>query len=241
VRIRVLAPALAVVALIAACGDADDPATTDGSATAESEADPEVDDPTAAPETDDLLTEEPQPELDPQQTFDELGIEVGDTQARGVGVVLPLPAGWELDPGPATQGALFSTSGEAEPEQLLLGVAGIEDDPFSGFEGASFDEALEVIRGSVPQEPDRDEAVELAGARSAQVLEYEQIPGGEEGGPDSYQAVLLAEDADGTLALFNYVALSGSEDRDFIDRLIDEAGFDPDSEPLPPIDLETDQ
>jgi hypothetical protein len=240
VRIRVLAPVLAIVALIAACGDADDPAASDGSATAESEADAGNDDPAADPQTDDPLAEEPQPELDPQQTFDELGIEVDDDRARGVGVVLPLPSGWELDPGPATQGALFSTSGEAEPEQLLLGVAGIEDDPFSGFEGASFDEALEVIRGSVPQPPDRDEPVDLAGARSAQLLEYEEIPGGEDGGPASYQAVVLAEDTDGTLALFNYVALSGSEDRSFVDRLLGEAGFDPDSEPLPPIDLESD-
>lgn len=238
-RIRRLAPAIAIVAVIAACGDGDGSATPEGPATVEPETELELDDPAAGPETDDPSADLPA-EVDPQQTFDELGIQVDDDQARGVGVILPLPAGWELDPGPATQGALFSTSGEPEPEQLLLGVAGIEDDPFSGFEGASFAEALEVIRGSVPQAPDRDDAVELDGAAAAQVLEYEQIPGGEEGGPDSYQAVLLAEDADGTLALFNYVALSGSEDRSFVDRLIGEAGFDPDSEPLPPIDLEGD-
>lgn len=168
----------------------------------------------------------------------ELGITVTDDEVRGLGIVLPIPRGWEYDPIPASQGALFASDGQSEPEQLLFAVAGIEEDEASGFAGADLEDAIEVVRSSVAEEPDRDEAVELTEASAAHLLEYEDVTLG--GAPEdplrSYQVVILAEDDDGMLALFNYVALLGSEDVSVTQRLLNEAGFDPDTQPLPPAD-----
>jgi hypothetical protein len=237
VRIRTLVPVLTLVAVLAGCASdpdaADDQGTEDTAATDDTE-------PAATEEGDaldeDAALDEALGDLEAveEPTLEDLGVRVSDDAVRGLGVVLPLPAGWEFDPVPASQGALFASDGGLDPEQLLFAVAGIESDPASGFEGLGLEDALEVVRGSVPMDPDRDEAVSLEGAVAAQLLEYEDVQIGSEtdGGPVSYQVVILAEDAEGMLALFNYVALSGSEDLAVTDQLLAEAGFDPDSEPL---------
>jgi hypothetical protein len=234
VRIRTFVPVLTLVAVLAGC--ATDPDATDDPTSTESDTTDEVVDDTEAAGTDEAALEDVLGDLDPAEapSLEELGVSVTDDEVRGLGVIMPLPDGWEFDPVPASQGALFASAGGADPEQLLFAVAGIESDPASGFEGLGLDDALDVVRGSVPMTPDRDEAVELDGAVAAQLLEYEEVRIGseEEGGPVSYQAVILAEDADGVLALFNYVALSGAEDAGVTEQLLTEAGFDPASEPL---------
>jgi hypothetical protein len=236
VRIRTFLPVLTLVAVLAGC--ATDPEATDDPSSTEADATDEVADDTEAAGTEELdeaALEDLLGDLDPveEPSLEDLGVSVSDDEVRGLGVVMPLPDGWEFDPVPASQGALFASAGGADPEQLLFAVAGIESDPASGFEGLGLEDALDVVRGSVPMTPDRDEAVELDGAVAAQLLEYEEVRIGneEEGGPVSYQAVILAEDADGVLALFNYVALSGAEDAGVTELLLADAGFDPGSEP----------
>jgi hypothetical protein len=233
VRIRNLVPVLTLVAVLAGC--ATDPDTTDGAAAGDLETTDEVVDDTDAAGTDGSALEDVLGDLEPieEPSLEDLGVSVSDDAVRGLGVVMPLPDGWEFNPEPASQGALFASDGVVDPEQLLFAVAGIESDPASGFEGLGLEDALGVLRASVPMTPDRDEAVSIEGAVAAQLLEYDEVQiGGEgEGGTASYQVVILAEDADGMLALFNYVALSGSEDAGVTDRLLAEAGFDPDSQP----------
>lgn len=237
-----LVPGLALVAVLVGCGT--DPATTDDQATDEPTGSAATDDQTGTEEAgpdelDAAALEEALGDLEPveEPSLEDLGVSVSDDAVRGLGVVMPLPEGWEFDPVPASQGALFASAGGLDPEQLLFAVAGIESDPASGFEGLGLEEALDVVRGSVPMTPDRDEAVDLEGAVAAQLLEYEEVDIGsqEDGGPASYQVVLLAEDAEGMLALFNYVALSGAEDVGVTEQLLAEAGFDPGSEPLAPV------
>lgn len=202
-----------------------------------------------AVELDGQLTEDPDgdgaPDLDdgealsPEDLLEAFGVALGDGLARGFGVVLPIPDGYEMDPGAATQGALFASlaaSPEAEPDGLLLAIAGLEQDPFSGFEGNDLETALEVVRSSVDQAPDRDEPVTIDGAVAAHLLEYRELSTDLDGAPDTYQALILAIDAEGGLALFNYVAALGSEDGAVVDLLIARAAFDPDSEPLPPLE-----
>jgi hypothetical protein len=237
-RRTTLVPVLALVVVLAGCGT--DPATTDDQTT-----DPATTDDQAGAGTeeagldalDESALEEALGELDPieEPSLEDLGVSVTDDAVRGLGVVMPLPDGWEFDPVPASQGALFASAGGLDPEQLLFAVAGIESDPASGFEGLGLEAALDVVRDSVPMAPDRDEAVDLDGAAAAQILEYEEVDIGSEedgGGPASYQVVILAEDPDGMLALFNYVALRGAEDPGVTEQLLAEAGFDPDSEPF---------
>jgi hypothetical protein len=240
VRIRTFLPVLSLVVVLAGCGtEADtDPAATDDltdDVGATDEAGDGVTDEAGDEVDDDAALEEAIGELEPVEppSLEELGVSVSDDAVRGLGVVLPLPDGWEFDPLPASQGALFARAGDVDPDQLMLAVAGIESDPASGFEGMGLEDALEVLRDSVPVAPDRDEAVDLDGAVAAHLLEYVDVQmGSEEGGPDSYQLLILGEDPDGVLALFNYVARSGSEDLAVTERLLVEAGFDPDSEPL---------
>ncbi len=233
-----LVPALALAAVLAACGT--DPATTDDQTTDPATTDDQAGAATeeAGPDAlDEAALEEALGELDPieEPSLEDLGVSVSDDAVRGLGLVMPLPDGWEFDPVPASQGALFASAGGLDPEQLLFAVAGIESDPASGFEGLGLDEALDVVRDSVPMTPDRDEAVDLDGAAAARILEYEEVDIGSEeegGGPASYQVVILAADPDGMLALFNYVALRGAEDPGVTEQLLAEAGFDPDSEPF---------
>jgi hypothetical protein len=228
VRIPTVATLVLAATLgLAACSDAD---PEDPTPDAAADADEAPSDPDGTAEG----TLQPEGEAEEVPSLESLGIEVADGTARGIGLVLPLPAGWELDPSSAAQGAMIASDGGAEPEQLLLGVAGIEVDPLSGFEGVGLDEGLELIRGAAPQVPDRDEAVQLPGAAAARLLEYEDVPGPEEGLASSYQLIMLADDGSGRLALFNYVALAGAVDRAFVERLTTEAGFDPDSSPPTP-------
>jgi hypothetical protein len=246
VRFRTLVPALTLVAVLAGCANdaTDDPTdeTATDATTDEVTDDGEAGDGDAATDDDEALDadalEDALGELEPveEPSLEELGVTVDDDAVRGLGLVMPLPDGWEFDPVPASQGALFASAGGLDPEQLLFAVAGIESDPASGFEGLGLDDALDVVRDSVPTDPDRDEAVDLEGAVAAQLLEYEEVQIGDEaeGGPVSYQVVILAEDADGMLALFNYVALSGSEDVGVTEQLLAEAGFDPTTEPFSP-------
>jgi hypothetical protein len=238
VHIRALAAALLCGAVLAGCaGDPD----TDGDDAAEAELTPEAGD--EATDADDGLDEgdatvddEALGELEAAEppSLEELGVTVSDDEIRGHGIVMPLPAGWDFDEAPASQGALFARSGGEDPDQLLFGVAGIEQDPLSGFEGLELDDAVEVIRDSVDQEPERDEEIDLEGAVDAQLLEFVDVPldGTNEDSQRSYQVVILAEDAEGMLALFNYVALTGAEDTEVTEQLVATAGFDPDTEPF---------
>jgi hypothetical protein len=224
VRIRTHLTVLAAAVVLAACASDADPA-------AESAPDDQIEQEGSLEELPFEEGEQP----DPGELLAELGIEVNGDVASGAGVLLPIPAGWELEPSAAAQGTLLAIADPVDPQALLLGVAGIEDDPASGFEGLDLDGALEVVRQALPDEPERDEAVDLSGAARAHLLVYPVVAGDPEmGAPPAYQVLILAEDAEGTLALFNYVAADGSQDESIVDLLLADAGFDPDSDPIEP-------
>ena len=65
------------------------------------------------------------------------------------------------------------------------------------------------------------------------MLQFDEVAV-QEGQPPTTELVILAEDADGHLALFNYAAASGDFDDAIVDLLLDRAGLDPDSEPTRP-------
>ena len=217
-----IAPALAAVLVLAvACGADDDPAATDP---------PETDQPDSPqsedPDDPDVLV--------PEEDLGDLEIpEVEDGVIRAQGVVLPIPDGWVVDDMALAQGLVGASPDDAQPTQLLLAGADIETSPMFGVQGEDFEGAVETFRGLVPDGPDVDEEVALAGAERAQLLRFDELAV-QEGQPPTTELVLIAEDAEGHLALFNYAAASEEFDDAIVDLLLADAGLDPDSEPTRP-------
>lgn len=162
---------------------------------------------------------------------------VSDDVVRGFGLVLPIPEGWEFQEHTATQGSLvvYPVGPEAD-EAFLLALPAVE--AAWELDDAGFDEMLDVVREGVPVPPDRDDAVDLDGAVEARVLEYEALEvsdaeggtGRAEGSAQSH-VLILAESAEGSFALWQYVADEMAEDPAIGERLLAEAGFDPDGDP----------
>ena len=209
-RIR-LAACVAAAALLVACGDGADQPEDAGLETpgpdeqAEGEAAPEAEQP-----------------------------EIVDGVFAGEGVVLPLGEGWEIDPNALQQGVVVAAPTGGEEEQLLIAAAAIEQNPLLGFDGVSYEEALELLRGLGGETPATDEEIDLAGAARAHLVIHEdlEIEGEEE---TTNQMNVIAEDDEGSLLLFNYAAITAAYDAELQDRLVAEGGFDPDSEPTIPV------
>jgi hypothetical protein len=209
VRSRRSAPLVAVALLLAACGGTDD----DPETTAETEAQPD-EDAGAAPELGDLP--------DPNE-------QVTDGAFRGDGVILPIPDGWELDPMAYAEGVVVASS-----EDLVHQIAAQSADMAELGEPANdFDSIVDANREQLPVEPEADEEIELAGAERAHLLRFGALTSGAEGEPEIDLLILIAEDGDGTLALFQYAAPTGEYQDDIEQLLLTEGGIDPDSEPRP--------
>jgi hypothetical protein len=220
-----LPAALAAAALfVAACGDAD-PDTDPSEPPAEGEAAPENDlDEGDLEGLEDLLGEQGDLE-DPNEL-------VEDGVFRGAGVVLPVPEGWSLDATAYAQGVVAAVN-EAGNQQLSAQAIDAEQIEALG-QSADLDTLLDNVRQL--GEADVDEEVELAGAERAHRLTYRDLPAQQEGLPETSATIVLAQDDRGYLAEFTVSAAAEDYDDALEDLLLEQAGFDPDSEP-PSLDV----
>jgi hypothetical protein len=216
VRIRRTFALAATAALLVACGTADDdPAAEgpDGPDGQEAPADPDaLDDPTA----EDLDLEDPNEQ-------------VADGEYRGEGIILPVPDGWQLDTFAFAQGLVLAMPDDAN-EQFAGQAVDTADLP----EEISFDDLVEANRDQFETGPSEDEAIELAGAEQAHMMRFDDLPAQQEGEADGTLLLVMADDGDGRIAVFNYAAPSDVYDEARAEELLASAGFDPDSEPSPP-------
>lgn len=155
--------------------------------------------------------------------------QVSDGAFRGEGIVLPVPSGWSLDQMSFAQGLVVALPEDATQQFFAQAVdTDTLPDPLT------FEEVVESNREALGDDATVDEEVEVDGAAQAQQLRYEDVPAQAEGQPDSSVLLIVADDGDGRLAIFNYAAASEDFDEDSAELLLAGVGFDPDSDPAPP-------
>jgi hypothetical protein len=199
-------------AALVACGAEDDPAAQ-------------------APDGQDAAADPDAPFADDPQDLDlpDPNDQVADGTYRGEGIVLPVPDGWRLDEFAFAQGLVLAMS-EDGTEQLAGQAVDTNELP----EPIDFDELVAANRDQFGTDPAEDQQVDLDGAERAHLLRLEDLPAQQEGEPDGTLLLVMAEDGQGRLAVFNYAAPSDDYDDASADLLLASAGFDPDSEPAPP-------
>ena len=151
--------------------------------------------------------------------------QIEDGVFRGEGIILPIPDGFELDPAALMQGIVAALNDEGT--QQLLGQA---------VDTADFPEPLDIDEIAAENEaqfgaPILDEDIDIDGAARARQLRFDDIPGQMEDAPALTAQVVLAEDGDGELAFFQYVATTDEFEPDNAERYLSGVGFDPDSSP----------
>lgn len=218
-RARATAVAAAAALALTACGgDGDD---AEGDPAAETEEGTESEDGAGEGEGD--AAGDGQAAPDPSENIED-GVYYGN------GVALPVPDGFSIEPAMLAQGLVAAVS-EDGSQQLTAQAIDMEEASQSGSEVPELDELLESVRSQVGEEPDTDEEVELANAERAQQLTFTNMPGQQEGAPETSTSVVLAESGDGLVGEFTYSAEADSFDDATADVLVADAGFDPDSEP----------
>ncbi len=234
-RIRSTLTMLAAAGLLAACGTDDDPQEQD-----------------AAPEDG---VEEPEGDLedlddmaDGMEDMEDPNDLVSDGVFRGQGVLLPVPDDFTLDQQSFTMGQIVATTGfdaedpeAGDPEQVLVGTAqDVSEAPAE--EDLTLDGIIDTMLGQGQLEPNAEEDVDLDNADEARALFFDEIegqPGPEGEEPAAQQGlVVIALDGADQLAQFEYVAEQDHYDEGIEQQLLDGAGFDPDSDPLPPQPME---
>lgn len=155
--------------------------------------------------------------------------DVQDGVYRGNGVVLPVPEGWSIDAAAFQQGVVAAVP-EDGAQQLTAQAIDAAQAEAAGAEPLEFDTLLDGVREQVDQDAEMDEEVELAGADRAHRLTYLDLPGQQEGQPDSGVTIVLAEGPEQLIGEFVYSAGSEDYDESIASQLVDQAGFDPDSE-----------
>jgi hypothetical protein len=218
----------AVGLFLAGCGDAgpqEDEAGDAETSTEESEGEDPSGDASGEGELDEEALEDL---LAGQEDLPDPNEDVVDGVYRGNGVVLPVPEGWSIDPGAMLQGvvAAFPEDGS---QQLTARAVDTEQAEAGGAEPIELDSLVDGVRQQIEQDAATDEEVELFGADRAFRLTYLDLPGQQEGQPDTGITLVLAESG-GLVGEFVYSAGSADYDEQVVSLLVDEAGFDPDSE-----------
>lgn len=228
-RSLIAVAAISVLAL-AACSDTDEP---DNAA----QGDQEPDGP------DEGASDEGEGELDPDELEGELDLDdltgeqgdlpdpnehVEDGVFRGDGIVLPIPEGFELEPTAYMQGLIAAVTPDGDRQ-----VAGQAVDADSLPEPLDLDELAEANQEQLG-EATSDEETDVDGATRARVLRFDDVPGQVEGQPDLSLLLILAEDGEGEIAIFNYVAPTEDFDTEEAEARLSGVGFDPDSSPPEP-------
>lgn len=158
--------------------------------------------------------------------------DVEDGVYRGNGVVLPVPEGWSLNPQAFAQGVVAAVS-EDQTQQMTAQAVDTEAMEAAGQE-MGLDSLVDGVREQIQQQPEVDEDVELAGADRAHQLTYLDLPAQQEGSPSSSATIVIAEDGSGLIGEFAFSATADSYDEEIASLLVEQAGFDPNSEPPAP-------
>lgn len=212
--IRSAALAAAAALTLAACGDDPD----DEQAAGEEELEDVEDD-----ELEDLLSEQEGGDApDPEENIE-------DGVYRGNGVLLPVPDGWSIEPTALQQGVVAAIS-ENEEQYFSAQAIDVEEAEAAG-QDMDFDTILDQIRDQFGDNTEVDEEVELAGAERAHRLTLSDLPAPQEGMPEQHATIIFAEDGQGLMGQFEFAASVDEYDEDLEAVLLDDAGFDPDSEP----------
>ncbi len=238
-RIRSTVTMLAAAGLLAACGADDDPQEQDAAPEdgAEDLEDPEGDIEDLEDGLEDGDLEDMMGDLEDPNEF------VSDGVFRGQGVVLPVPEGFELDEMAFAQGAIVAAAGTSQ--QLAAEAVDTADLPDE--QAFDYDELIEQNLTQIPEEPASDEEVDLDGAAQARALRFDDLSAPEQPGmedeegqeaPATTAFIVFAEDGNGQLAVFNYLAESDEFDDDLPDELVAVAGFDDESDPEAPAPVE---
>lgn len=218
----------AVGLFLAGCGDAEPQEDEAGDGQTSTEGS-EGEDPSGDAAGEEELDEEALEDLlAGQEDLPDPNEDVVDGVYRGNGVVLPVPEGWSIDPAAMMQGvvAAFPEDGS---QQLTARAVDTEQAEASGAEPIELDSLVDSVRQQIEQDAATDEEVELVGADRAFRLTYLDLPGQQEGQPDTGITLVLAESG-GLVGEFVYSAGSADYDEQVVSLLVDEAGFDPDSE-----------
>lgn len=155
--------------------------------------------------------------------------DVEDGTYRGNGVVLPVPEGWTINQQAMAQGVVAAMN-EDGTQQMTAQAIDAEQLEASG-QDLGLDTLVDGIRSQIEQEAEVDEEVQLAGADQAHRLTYLEMPSQQEGQPASSATIVIANSEDGLIGEFSFTATTDQYDDALASRLVDEAGFDPDSEP----------
>jgi len=216
---------------LAACGDAepqeDEPGDPETS-TEESEGS-QGEDPSGDASGEEELDEEALEDLlAGQEDLSDPNEDVVDGVYRGNGVVLPVPQGWSIDPAAMMQGvvAAFPEDGS---QQLTARAIDTELAEAGGAQPIELQTLVDTVRQQIAQDAAIDEEVDLGGADRAFRLSYPDLPGQQEGQPDTGITLVLAESGE-LVGEFVYSAASAAYDEEIVSLLVEEAGFDPDSE-----------
>lgn len=219
-RSRRLFAVIAAIGLFAAgCGDgqdAEDPAAADGAT------DTATGNATGGGEDTD----------DGGETLADPNDDVEDGVYRGSGVTLPVPDGFSLDQAAFQQGIVAAVN-EDGTQQLTARAIDTSQAQGSTATPMELDALVDSVRQQIDQEAETDEEVELSGADRAHRLTYLDLPAQQEGVSDTSATIVLAEAGDDLVGEFAYNAETDTYDEAVTARLLDEAGFDPDSEPAP--------
>ncbi len=215
----------AIGLFLAGCGDAEPEEDVDGEEQTSTDQD---EDPSGDAAGEEELDEEALEDLlAEQEDLPDPNEDVEDGIYRGNGVVLPVPDGWSIDPGALLQGvvAAFPEDGS---QQLTARAVDTEQAEASGADPLEFDSLVDSVRQQVEQDAEADEEIEVVGAERAHRLSFLDLPGQQEGQPDTGITLVLAESGT-VLGEFVYSAGSADYDDQIASLLVDEAGFDPDS------------
>jgi len=224
----------AIGLFLAGCGDGEQP-VEEGAGDGRTSTDAsEGEDPSGDAADEEELDEEALEDLlAEQEDLPDPNEDVEDGIYRGNGVVLPVPEGWSIDPGALAQGVVAAFP-EDGAQQLTARAVDPEQAEGGGDEPIELESLVDGVRQQIGQDADTDEEIELAGADRAYRLTYLDLPGQQEGQPDAGLTLVVAESA-GLLGEFVYSAGSADYDEQIASLLVDEAGFDPDSEVPAPV------
>ena len=164
---------------------------------------------------------------------------IEDGVYAGNGVLLPVPDGFTVNQQALSQGivAAVSQNGSQQLTAQAVDTAQLQGQG----QDLDLDTLVESVRSQIQAEPTVDEEVELANAERAHRLTYLEMPaqnqatpteGTESAAPQLNSAtIVIAESGDGVVGEFSFSASAEEYDQAIADRLVAEAGFDPDSDP----------
>jgi hypothetical protein len=226
-RTRGLALTAVAGLFLAGCGDgqASDEPNSDEQAASDTPGNDESQEPS-------LDQDDAEPPPDSGDGVQDPNDDIEDGVYRGNGVALPVPDGWSIDPAAFQQGLVAATPDDGA-QQLTAQAIDTEQAEASSAEAADFDleSLLDGVRQQIDQDAEADEEIDVVGADQAHRLTYLQLPAQQEGQPETSATIVLAEGGDGLVGEFAYSAAAADYDDDIASLLVDEAGFDPESEP----------